>query len=79
MGQLHATIIDYTDLDSNPTNFKFVQGDIEKAWDWLPDRPVDFLTIRGLFGILDNWTELFRKAMRYLFFIQNKKPSTQTS
>jgi hypothetical protein len=57
--------LDDTDFHSDVPNCKFASGDIQNDWRWLPAQPVDYVNVRGLFGFVDSWPEVFRKALRY--------------
>ncbi|KAJ5612589.1 S-adenosyl-L-methionine-dependent methyltransferase [Penicillium lagena] len=51
---------------SDVPNCRFVSGDIQSAWTWLPEQPIDFLHIRGLVGFIQSWSGLLRKALNCL-------------
>ncbi|KAK3948608.1 S-adenosyl-L-methionine-dependent methyltransferase [Pseudoneurospora amorphoporcata] len=46
-----------------PANVKFELDDCNREWTW-PDNTFDFVNLRMLIGIVDDWYTLFRQAYR---------------
>ncbi|CCC14080.1 hypothetical protein SMACR_08391 [Sordaria macrospora] len=46
-----------------PPNVKFELDDCNKEWTW-PDNTFDFVNLRYLIGVVDDWDALFRNAYR---------------
>lgn len=46
-----------------PPNVKFELEDCNQEWTW-PDNTFDFVNLRYLVGVVDNWDALFRNAYR---------------